>query len=80
MTEPSSQPASAGARFCDCTTPTELEPMLTTKEVAAFLRISVDTLYAWRNIGQGPTGHPMGKHLRFYRDDLLAFVASKRER
>lgn len=56
-----------------------LERMLTTEDVARFIGVSVDTLYAWRSVGAGPHAHRFGKHLRFTRDDLLAFVASRRE-
>lgn len=56
-----------------------LERMLTTEDVARFIGVSVDTLYAWRSVGTGPRAHRFGKHLRFTRDDLLVFVASRRE-
>ena len=80
MTATVSQANKPGERPCDCNAVAHLEPMLTTEEVGKFLRVPVDTLYAWRHQGDGPKGHRMGKHLRFYRDDVLAFVASKKER
>ncbi|MEV7431819.1 helix-turn-helix domain-containing protein [Nocardioides sp. NPDC092400] len=55
-----------------------LEPMLTTQEVIDFLQVTKDTLYAWRSTGDGPTAHKFGKHLRFHRHDLLAFVAANK--
>lgn len=80
MTASFSQANEPGERPCDCNAVAPLDPMLTTEEVGQFLRVPVDTIYAWRHRGDGPEGHRMGKHLRFYRDDVLAFVASKKER
>jgi len=74
MTAPTSQ----APRDSDEAAP--LEPMLTAGDVANFLGVPINTLYAWRGAGDGPKAHRFGKHLRFHRDDLIAFVASKRER
>ena len=44
--------------------PADLERMLTSKEVAARLSISVETLYNWAMIGHGPKGRKMGPSKR----------------
>ena len=44
---------------------------LTVAELAAWLQIPVATLYDWRYKRQGPPGVRVGKHVRYYRDDVL---------
>jgi excisionase family DNA binding protein len=54
----------------------KLPRLLTTKEVAAYLKVPVATLHAWRYRGVGPRAFPMGRGLRYPEDDLLRWVAS----
>ncbi|MGW7537537.1 helix-turn-helix transcriptional regulator [Amycolatopsis sp. NPDC054798] len=42
-----------------------IDPLWTLDDVAAFLRVSVETLRAWRKRNYGPPGRKMGKHLRY---------------
>jgi len=35
---------------------------------------SVRTVYAWRAKGTGPRGHSVGKHVRFRRSDVEAWL------
>lgn len=51
-----------------------LEPLMTIDDVAEFLGIPRQTLYAWRCEGKGPRAHRVGKHLRYLPDDVRRWV------
>lgn len=55
-----------------------MEPLMTTTEVAEFLGIPVQTVYAWRTEGKGPKACRIGKHLRFFPDDVRTWALSQR--
>ncbi|GGT00140.1 hypothetical protein GCM10010156_67830 [Planobispora rosea] len=42
--------------------------------VAKFLGVPPATLYQWRYLGTGPTGHKIGRHLRYFPEDVRAWV------
>ena len=42
------------------------------KEAAAYLNVSVDTMYYWHSTGDGPVVCKIGKHLRYRFTDVLA--------
>ncbi|MFV0451625.1 MAG: helix-turn-helix transcriptional regulator [Propioniciclava sp.] len=48
-------------------------------EVAAYLRVSVSTIYEWRMKGDAPEAHRYGKHLTFAASDVRAWVDAHRE-
>lgn len=53
-----------------------LEPRLTGREAAAFLRLSHKTLQVWRCTGKGPKFikvGPTGRSIRYKLSDLQAF-------
>jgi excisionase family DNA binding protein len=50
------------------------EPFWTVAEVAAYLRLPVETLYAWRKRGYGPPAARLGRHLRYDPADVRAWV------
>lgn len=50
------------------------EDVLTEKETAALLRISVKGLQSWRYRGNGPKFLKLGRAVRYRRADLQAFV------
>lgn len=50
------------------------EDLMTTDEVAAHLRIPVQTLYTWRGKGYGPRALKIGKHLRWRPQDVEAWL------
>lgn len=52
------------------------EEFLTVQEVADLLKVPKATLYAWRSRGQGPRVAKLGKHLRYRRSDIDAWVDS----
>ena len=54
----------------------EQDVLLTFQEAAELLRVSRATMYRWLNSGQ-LVGHKVGKHWRFYKRDLHAFVSAQ---
>jgi len=50
----------------------------TTAELATWLSLSPQTLYVWRHRGDGPTAHRVGKHLRYRRADVEAWLTGQR--
>jgi excisionase family DNA binding protein len=52
------------------------EPLLSADEVASFLSVPVATLYQWRHKGTGPKGIRVGRHLRYRRQELDAWLDS----
>lgn len=48
--------------------------LLSTKEVADYLGVPLATLYAWRSKGEGPRGYRVGKHVRFSRESVEAWL------
>jgi excisionase family DNA binding protein len=46
------------------------------EQVAAYLRIPVNTIYQWRTRKYGPPGRRVGKHLRFNAADVKAWFES----
>jgi excisionase family DNA binding protein len=46
------------------------EPLLTPVELAAILRVPVQTLHYWSHRGTGPQARRVGRHLRYVRADV----------
>lgn len=53
------------------------DPLLTIDEVAAVLRVPVDTVYEWRRTRKGPPAFKVGKHLRWRNHDVDAWIAEQ---
>lgn len=51
---------------------------LTTEELAAELRCDVRTIYGLREAGQAPTAYRIGKRLIFRREDVEAWLETRR--
>jgi predicted DNA-binding transcriptional regulator AlpA len=52
--------------------------VMTAEEVAAWLRVPVATLYAWRYRGhQGPPSGRVGKFVRYRRADVECWLADR---
>ncbi|BCJ51246.1 hypothetical protein Asp14428_27210 [Actinoplanes sp. NBRC 14428] len=49
----------------------------TVAEVAMYLRVPVETLYAWRKRHYGPPAARVGKYLRYDPDDVRAWVKGR---
>lgn len=47
------------------------------EELASELGVPVRTIYAWRVKGTGPRGATFGKHVRFRRSDVDAWIEHK---
>ena len=56
-----------------------LDQLWTVRDVSAFLRVPVGTIYQWRVRGEGPPAMPLGRHLRFDPDEVEAWARSLRE-
>lgn len=56
-----------------------LEPLLSIEDLAEYLGVPVATIYDWRVDGKGPCGVRVGRHVKFTRDDVLAWIESQRE-
>lgn len=48
--------------------------LLTEKEAAEFLRVSIKTLQSWRLQGKQPTYLKLGRCVRYRRDDVIRFL------
>ena len=55
------------------------DPLMTLAEVADYLRVPQDTIYYWRKRGRGPRGFRMGRHVRFRRSDVDAWLETTRD-
>lgn len=53
------------------------EEMLTLQEACAFLRVPEGTLRYWRHLGAGPHSFKIGRHVRYWRADLVAWLADQ---
>jgi excisionase family DNA binding protein len=51
--------------------------LMTVQEVAGYLRIPVGTLRNWRVTGEGPRAARIGRHVRYRRADVEAWVAER---
>ena len=56
-----------------------LGPVLSLSELAARLRVSVQTLYDLRSQGRGPRGFRVGRELRFRVSEVDAWLARMEE-
>ena len=50
------------------------EKLLTLAEVSALLDVPLTTLYAWRYRHEGPRGYKIGRHVRYRRDVVEAWL------
>lgn len=50
---------------------------MTPEELAGYLKIPVSTCYAWRYKGTGPKGSKVGRHVRYRRSDVDAWLESQ---
>ena len=54
--------------------------LLTVEQLAAQLQIPVSTIYQWRYLNQGPPGFKVGRHLRFEKSDVEAWLNTLRSK
>ena len=56
------------------------DDMLTLDETAALLRVPENTLRYWRVIGAGPRRFKVGRHVRYWRSDVVLWVTEQMNR
>ena len=54
-----------------------VDELLTLQQVAELLDVSPNTIYYWRYQGTGPRGHKVGKWLRYWRSDVIAWMSER---
>ncbi|MBN9141865.1 MAG: helix-turn-helix domain-containing protein [Micrococcales bacterium] len=59
---------------------TDAEPLLTSREVAALLRVSAATLSRWRDRGDGPAWLELAPGIPRYEADVIARWREDRRR
>lgn len=63
------------ARFIE-----SLGDYLSVDELAEYLQLSKETIYHWRLEGTGPKATKLGKHLRYSRANVEAWLKSRMDR
>ncbi|GAA1971303.1 hypothetical protein GCM10009798_35210 [Nocardioides panacihumi] len=53
------------------------DQMLTLQEAAAFLRLPEGTLRYWRHLGAGPRSFKIGRHVRYWKTDLILWLTEQ---
>ena len=53
------------------------ERLMTLLEVSQLLGVPVATLYRWRYHGEGPTGYRIGRHVRYRRAAVEAWIETQ---
>jgi excisionase family DNA binding protein len=52
----------------------ENHTLMTLQEVAEYLGVPESTIYAWRSKGIGPVGFRVGRHVRYRREAVDAWI------
>ena len=50
------------------------EPLISITDVSELLGVPVGTLYRWRYLGEGPPGYRIGRHVRYRRSAVEAWI------
>ena len=50
------------------------ERLMTLREESQLLGVPIATLYRWRHRGEGPTGYRIGRHVRYRRATVEAWI------
>jgi excisionase family DNA binding protein len=58
---------------------TDRRPMATPQEVAEYLQVPLETVYAWRRRRTGPKASKVGVHLRYRWSDVDAWLEQRAE-
>jgi excisionase family DNA binding protein len=56
----------------------DIDDLLTLREVADLLRVPEATLRYWRHRRAGPDSYKIGRHIRYQRNDVQAWVRRQR--
>lgn len=53
-----------------------MSELLSPQQLADYLGVAIKTVYAWNHEGTGPTVIRVGKHVRYRREDVEAWLAA----
>jgi hypothetical protein len=56
------------------------DEMLTLQEACKLLRVPEGTLRYWRHLGAGPRSFKIGRHVRYWRTDLILWLTEQTNR
>ncbi|MGH8961812.1 MAG: helix-turn-helix domain-containing protein [Jatrophihabitantaceae bacterium] len=56
----------------------DIDDLLTLREVAELLRVPEATLRYWRHCNSGPSSLKVGRHIRYQRRDIRAWLNQQR--
>jgi excisionase family DNA binding protein len=56
------------------------ERPMTIADLSTMLGVPVDTLYGWRPRGEGPRGYRVGRHVRYRRSSVAAWLEEQADR
>ena len=56
------------------------DEMLSLQEACVFLRVPEGTLRYWRHLGAGPRSFKVGRHVRYWRTDLVLWLTEQTNR
>ncbi len=56
------------------------DDLLTLQEACRFLRVPEGTLRYWRHLGCGPRSFKVGRHVRYWRADLVLWLTEQTNR
>ena len=51
------------------------QPLMSVRELAELLQVSVKTVYDWRYRGLGPAAIKVGRHVRYEPDEIERWIA-----
>lgn len=51
--------------------------LMSTEELAAYLRVNTDTIHKWRHKGEGPPALRIGKYLRFRPSEVEEWLKTR---
>ncbi|HMI34345.1 MAG TPA: helix-turn-helix domain-containing protein, partial [Propionibacteriaceae bacterium] len=56
------------------------ERLMTIADLSMMLGVPIDTLYGWRHRGEGPRGYRVGRHVRYRRSSVEAWLEDQADR
>ena len=56
-----------------------MEHLMSPTNVAEYVQVPLATVYRWRTHGDGPVGFRVGKHVRYRREDVDAWLEEQRD-
>ena len=59
--------------------PSRDDQLLTLQDVAELLEVSPNTVYYWRYQRTGPKGHKVGRRVRYWKSDVLAWLRERED-